>query len=36
MKKESERVMNSWKMKTGKNRKLELDQVAQGWDRTLW
>lgn len=24
MKKKSERVVNSWKMKTGKNRKLEL------------
>lgn len=34
MKKESERVVNSWKMKNGKNRKLELGRVAQGWDRT--
>lgn len=33
MKKESERMVNGWKMKTGKNRKLELGQVAQGWDR---
>lgn len=33
MNEESERVVNGWKMKTGKNRKLELGQVAQGRDR---
>lgn len=31
MRKECESAMNSWKMKTGKNRKLELYQVAQGY-----
>lgn len=34
MVKESERVVNSWKMKTGKNRKPELGQAAQGWTRS--